>query len=50
MGNTPMGLNLLQLAKEGKTPEIEQIVRNIFEQQGINFDQEFATFKNKLGL
>jgi hypothetical protein len=29
MANTPIGKNLLQLAKENKTSEIEKIARNI---------------------
>jgi len=31
MKDTPMGENLLLLAKEGKSADIEKIVRNIFE-------------------
>lgn len=30
MGNTPMGQNLIQLAQQGNTAEIETIARNIF--------------------
>ena len=45
MANTPMGKNLLQLVKENKTSEIEKIARNICEQNGIDFDKEFASFK-----
>ena len=50
MGNTPMGQNLMNLAKEGKTADIEQIARNLAKQQGIDFDKEFASFKQTLGL
>lgn len=50
MGNTPMGQNLLQLAQNGKSADIEQIVRNLAKQQGIDFDKEFASFKQMLGL
>lgn len=45
MANTPMGKNLLQLVKENKTSEIEKIARNICEQNGIDFDKEFSSFK-----
>ena len=45
MANTPMGKNLLALAKQNKTKEIEQIPRNIYQQHGIDFDKEFASFK-----
>lgn len=50
MQNTPMGANLLGLAKQGKTAEIEQIARNICKQQGKDFDSEFRAFKQQLGL
>ena len=49
MANTPMGKNLLQLVKENKTSEIEKIARNICEQNGIDFDKEFSSFKQSLG-
>ena len=45
MANTPMGKNLLQLIKENRTSEIEQIARNICAEKGIDFDKEFASFK-----
>lgn len=45
MGSTPMGKNLLQLAKDHKTSEIEKIARNLCEQKGIDFDTEFSSFK-----
>lgn len=50
MGNTPIGQNLLQLAQNGQTADIEQIARNLAKQQGIDFDKEFANFKQMLGL
>lgn len=50
MGNTPMGSNLLQLAKNGRGNEIEQIARNIVSQSGKDFDTEFNAFKKNLGL
>lgn len=50
MAGTPMGENLIQLAKEGKTGDIESIARNIFSQNGRDFDSEFNTFKNTFGL
>lgn len=49
--SSPFELNLLNLARNGQTQEIEKIVRNIYEQQGgQNFDQEFIAFKQKLGV
>lgn len=50
MGNTPMGQNLMTLAQNGKTADIEQIARNLAKQQGIDFDKEFANFRQTLGL
>lgn len=49
MASTPMGKNLLQLVKENRTSEIEQIARNICAEKGIDFDKEFASFKQSLG-
>lgn len=50
MGNTPMGKNLLTLAKQKKNKEIEQIARNLLKEKGLDFDQEFTAFKQLLGL
>lgn len=47
---TPMGANLLKLAREGKTAEIEQLARNLSKESGVDFDTEFNTFKQSLGL
>lgn len=46
----PMYANLLSLAKNNKTEEIEQIARNVMQERGLDFDKEFISFKNKLGL
>ena len=50
MQNTPMGANLLQLAKQNKTAEIERIARNLAQQKGLDYDTEFNAFKKNLGL
>lgn len=47
---TPLGANLLNLAKNGQTAEIEKVVRNLYEQQGRDFDSEFKAFKNMFGF
>ena len=48
--NNPLGQNLLNLAKNGRTEELERVVRNIYAQQGgQNFDEEFEAFKRTLG-
>ena len=49
-GNNPMMQNLLQLAKQGKTKDIQQIARNTFKEQDRDFDKEFSDFKKTLGL
>lgn len=46
----PMGQNLLSLAQSGNTADIEKIARNICAQRGVDFDKEFAAFKQSLGL
>lgn len=50
MGRTPMGQNLIQLAQQGKTADIESIARNIFSQNGRDFDSEFQKFRKEIGL
>ena len=50
MGNTPMGQNLLQLAKNNDGKSIEQFARNFCAQRGLNFDKEFTAFKQRFGL
>lgn len=50
MGNTPMGANLLNLAKNNQTAEIEKIARNIMRQRGLDYDKEFNAFKQMLGF
>ena len=48
--NNPLSRNLLSLAQQGRTEELEKVVRNIYAQQGgSNFDQEFEAFKRALG-
>lgn len=47
---TPMGDNLIKLAREGNRVEIEKIARNLAAQRGIDFDKEFAAFRKQLGF
>ena len=49
-GNNPVFKNLLNLAKENKTNDIEQVARNMFREQGRDFDKEFTDFRQMLGL
>ena len=47
--NNPLGKNLLNLALNGRTAEIEKVVRNLYAQQGgSNFDEELAAFKDAI--
>lgn len=48
--NNPMANNLLQLAQNGNISGIEQIVRNMCAQKGLDFDKEFSSFKQQLGI
>ena len=48
--NNPFFANILQLAKSNKNSEIEQITINMCKEKGIDFNKEFNSFKNNLGL
>ena len=50
MQNTPIGANLLSLAKQTRSADIEQIARNLCQQSGRDFDKEFNAFKQMLGI
>ena len=50
MSKTAVGANLISLARQGKTAEIEQIARNIVASQGKDFDKEFNAFKKQWGF
>lgn len=48
--DNPLGKNLLNLAQQGRTDELEKVIRNIYTQQGgQDFDSEFEAFKRALG-
>ena len=46
----PMFANILSLAQNGNTQEIENIVRNMARERGIDFDKEFNSFRQMFGL
>ena len=51
MRGTPMGDNLIALARNNNGAEIERIARNLYQQQGgIDFDRDFTQFKRSIGL
>ena len=50
MGNNPMGQNLLNMARNGQTAEIEQFARNLYSSRGLDFDTELKAFRQQFGL
>ena len=46
----PMFANILSLAQNGNTQEIENIVRNMARERGIDFDKESNSFRQMFGL
>lgn len=44
--NPIMG-NLLSMAKDNRTADIERFARNLAKEQGIDFDKEFSRFKKQ---
>lgn len=50
MKGTPMGDNLINLARQGNGAEIEKIVRNLTSQRGLDFDKEFSAFRKQIGI
>ena len=49
-GNSPIGQNLIKLAQNNDGKGIEQVARNLCAQRGLDFDKEFAAFRQQLGL
>lgn len=43
----PIYANLLNLAKQNRTADIEAFARNIAKERGIDFDKEFSKFKKE---
>ena len=48
--SNPIYANLTRLAKQGRTKDIERFARNLAEAQGMDFDKEFAAFRQRTGL
>ena len=46
----PIMQNLANLIKEGKTDEIEGIVRNVAKERGLDYDKEFKAFREAFKL
>ena len=46
--NNPILANLINLAKQNKTQEMEKIARNLFAEKGLDYDKEFNSFKEAI--
>lgn len=46
--NNPILQNAANLAQGGNTSALESLARNLAAQKGLDFDTEFANFKNSL--
>ena len=46
----PIMANLANLIQEGKTNEIEKVVRNIAKERGMDYDKEFKAFRQTFKL
>ena len=44
--NNPMIKNLVEMAENGNSKGVEEFARNLYAQQGRNFDKEFGEFMN----
>ena len=45
--SNPIYANLLSMAKDGRTADIEAFARNVAREKGIDFDKEFSKFKRQ---
>jgi hypothetical protein len=45
MLKNPMMNNLIRMARSGNIQDIENFARNVFREQGRDFDTEFAEFR-----
>ena len=49
MSCTPIGQNLLDMARKGDSAGIEQVARNVMASKGLDYDKEFNAFKKFIG-
>ena len=49
-GNNPMVGNVLKMAQNGDTKQLETFARNVCKEKGVSFDEEFAKFRQQYGL
>ena len=45
---TPMGMQLINLAKTGDKTQRENFARNICKERGMDFDKQFAEFMKQI--
>ena len=45
---TPIGMQLINLAKTGDKTQIENFARNICKERNIDFDKQFAEFMKQI--
>lgn len=50
LSSTPIGQNLISLAQKGDYAALEQIAKNLCQQKGMDFDEQFRNFKQQLGI
>lgn len=48
--SNPIFANLIKLAEENNTTELENFARNYYKEQGKDFEKEFKTFQEQLGI
>lgn len=48
-GNPEMQ-NMVKLIESNQTDKIEDTARQIFKNKGLDFDKEFKSFKNQMGI
>lgn len=46
--SNPMMQNLMKMAQNGNTQEVENFARNICKEKGIDFDKEFSNFMKQI--
>ena len=48
--NNPIMANILELAEHKNYQGVENVVKNLAKQKGIDFDKEFNNFRKTLGF
>ena len=46
--SNPMMQNLMKMAQNGNTQEVENFARNICKERGIDFEKEFSNFMKQI--